>query len=287
MKNRVLRIIAFVVAVGLIVTLGSFANSLVGNPISNLLAKKSAEKYIAETYPASDYTIEETGYSFKDGNYYVHVVSPSSMDTKFSISINWMGKVVYDWYETVESKMVTAQRLDSDYRNLCDSIFSSALFPYPSDLVFGTLNYGDRESMEYIAKNEQNIYRKNYLTTEDLVLDGIYDVGELGNTYGSLCLYVDTENCTEQMAAEVLLQTKKLFDQAGVGFHDIDLTLQHPRDEDGNRSGESFHMLSFLYEDIQEDGLIEKVQQIHTDIENYFHQMDNMKSEELGKAVEE
>ena len=57
MKNRVLRIIAFVVAAGMIITLGVFANSMVGNPISKLLAQKSAEKYIAETYPGSDYTI--------------------------------------------------------------------------------------------------------------------------------------------------------------------------------------------------------------------------------------
>ena len=102
MKNRVLRIIAFVVAVGLIVTLGLFANSLVGNPISKILAKKSAEKYIAETYPASDYTIEETGYSFKDGNYYVHVVSPSSMDTKFSFSVSFIPKKYIEKRYTAE-----------------------------------------------------------------------------------------------------------------------------------------------------------------------------------------
>ncbi len=286
MKNRVLRIIAFVVAAGMIITLGVFANSMVGNPISKLLAQKSAEKYIAETYPGSDYTIEDTGYSFKDGNYYVNVVSPSSMDTKFSISVNWMGEVLFDWYELVESKMVTAQRIDMDYRDQCDSIFSSALFPYASDIAFGSLNCGDRESMEYILA-EDTIYRKNYLTSEELVLDGIYNVGELGKTYGSLCLYVDTENCTEQMAAEVLLTVKDLFDQAGIGFHDIDLTLQHPRNEDGNRPGESFNMLSFLYEDIKEDGLVEKVDEIHTDTENYYHKMDNVKNEELGKAVEE
>ena len=173
-----------------------------------------------------------------------------------------------------------------DYRDQCDSIFSSALFPYVSDIALGSLNYGDRESMEYIVAKD-SIYRKNYLTTDGLVLDGIYNVGELGKTYGSLCLYVDTENCTEQMASEVLLTVKDLFDQAGIGFHDIDLTLQHPRDEDGNRPGESFNMLSLLYEDIKEDGLVEKVQEIHTDTVNYYHQMDNMKNEELGKAVEE
>ena len=44
MKKKILKIVAFVLALALIVGVCVFANSLVGNPVSKLLATKTAEK---------------------------------------------------------------------------------------------------------------------------------------------------------------------------------------------------------------------------------------------------
>ena len=45
MKKRILKIAAFCLAVALIIGIFSFADGLVGNPISKLLARHTAKKY--------------------------------------------------------------------------------------------------------------------------------------------------------------------------------------------------------------------------------------------------
>ena len=97
MKKKVLRISALVLAVMMIIGVCFFANSLVGNPISKALAKNTAENYLEEKYGDKDYELEDVSYSFKDGYYYAHVSSPSSIDTSFSLLINGFGKLRYDY----------------------------------------------------------------------------------------------------------------------------------------------------------------------------------------------
>ena len=282
MKNRILRVIAFVTASAMIIALGLFANSVVGNPISKLVAKTSAENHLKEIYPDSDYVIEDTNYSLKDGYYHAGVVSPSSRDTKFSISVNWMGKIIYDNYENrVVTKMTTAERLDKDYRELCEGMFASSLFPYTCDIAFGALNYGDAEMIEGMENKDEN-FKKNYLNTKDLVLDGVYDTGELGRTYGSICLYVETEQCTAEMAQEILLKVMQLADGAGIGFYNIDLTLQHPRNEDAKREEPSYNLLSFRYSDFDTDDLIAKIQEVNEATNAYYNRMDEIKNKEIA-----
>lgn len=90
MKKKVLKITALLIAVVLITGLGIFANSLVGNPVSKMLAERTAETYLAEEYGDTDFYIENIGFNFKDGNYYVHVKSPSSIDTYLRCISVWV-----------------------------------------------------------------------------------------------------------------------------------------------------------------------------------------------------
>ena len=53
MKKRLLKISALVVAVILIVGVALFANALVGNPISKMIAKHTAEEHLEEAYADS------------------------------------------------------------------------------------------------------------------------------------------------------------------------------------------------------------------------------------------
>ena len=81
MKKKVLKIIALIVAIALIICIGLTANSLNGNPISKMLARRGANNYLEEHFPDTDYYIEDLGFSFKFTGYYAHVRSESSIDT--------------------------------------------------------------------------------------------------------------------------------------------------------------------------------------------------------------
>ena len=117
MKKKVLKILALVLAIILIIGIGLFANSLVGNPVSKFLATKGAQEHLAKNYSDKDFVIEEVTYNFKTGGYYARVTSPTSIDSHFSLSFNWLGKLVLDCYDDVTTGWNTAMRIEEDYRN--------------------------------------------------------------------------------------------------------------------------------------------------------------------------
>ena len=67
MRGHPKRIAALVLALALLAGLGWVANSLVGNPVSRVLAARTARTYLEETSPAPDYVLEAVRYSFKEG----------------------------------------------------------------------------------------------------------------------------------------------------------------------------------------------------------------------------
>lgn len=93
------KILAGIAAFVLIGVILWFANGLLGNPISKALANNTAKKYVAENYSNMKLDISEVSYSFKDGEYYANIKSPTSKDTYFTISISPLGKIGYDSYE--------------------------------------------------------------------------------------------------------------------------------------------------------------------------------------------
>ena len=139
MKKKVLKIIAFIIAIALILGICWVANGLNGNPISKMLAKKAANEYLEANFPDTDYYIEELGFSFKFTGYYAHVRSESSMDTQFTLEIDMIGNVFYDTYDDVLSGAITARRLEQDYRTLTDQIFENPAFPYSTNIGYGRL----------------------------------------------------------------------------------------------------------------------------------------------------
>ena len=131
MKKKVLKIIAFIIAIALILGICWVANGLNGNPISKMLAKKAANEYLEANFPDTDYYIEELGFSFKFTNYYAHVRSKTSMDTQFTLEIDMLGNVYFDTYDSVTGGFVTARRVEQEYRELTDQIFENPSFISP------------------------------------------------------------------------------------------------------------------------------------------------------------
>ena len=255
MKKKTKKIFALILALALIAGVCVFANGVVGNPVSKWLATSAAQKRLAEVYADKDYEVERVTFSFKDGNYHAFIVSPSSPDSEFSMSLNWKGQLRWDGYEErVLSGENTAARINKEYRAATEAVFTSPAFPYYSHIEFGDIEFISREWVD------AEVLSRYALFTEDLELDQVYDIRELGKTAGHLVLYVYDEDVSVEKAAEILLEVKHLMDAGGVSFHVIDLVLEYPKPEDDSPRKEGrVETMEFLYDDIYEEGLVERV----------------------------
>ena len=271
MKKKVLKIIALIVAIALIVGVCWFANALNGNPISKMLAENAADDYLEEHFPDTDYYIEKLGFSFKSTCYYAHVRSETSMDTQFTLYIDMVGNVYFDTYDDVLRGSITARRLEQEYRELTDQIFDNPSFPYPSDIGYGTLEIYPQEALDDPQVNDIPDYA---LVQQDLVFDQIYDIRELGRQAGHLIVYVDSDTISFELAAKILLDIRAEFDKANIPFRAIDFVLQPPLPDEGPRTGDEIHFDDFRYEDIYEEGLIDRIKVAHDELEAYYAEQD-------------
>lgn len=256
MKKKILKITALIVAIALIVGVCWFANALTGNPLSKMLAKKAVDTYLKENYSETDYYVEKLAYSFKFGNYYAHIRSETSIDTQFTLYIDMIGNVYFDTYEDVLTGAITARRVQEEYRALTDQIFESPSFPYPEDICYGTLELTPQQALDDPNVTDIPDYTLVY---EDLILDKVYDPRELGAMAGHLTVYVDSDTVTFEEAAKIILFIRAEFDNANIPFRAIDFMLQYPLPEEGPRSDEYIWVKNFLYEDIYEEGMADRI----------------------------
>ena len=271
MKKKVLKIIALVIAIALIVGICWVANGLNGNPISKMLAKKAANEYLEENFSDTDYYIEELGFSFKFSNYYAHVRSVTSMDTQFTLHIDMLGNVYFDTYDSVTGGFVTARRVEQEYRELTNQIFENPSFPYPSDIGYGTLEIYPQEALDDPDVNDIPDYA---LVQQDLILDQIYDIRELGRQAGHLIIYVESETISFELAAQIMLDIRAEFEKANIPFRAMDFVLQLPLPEEGPRPDEEVRVKDFRYEDIYQENLIDRIKAAHEELETYYAEQD-------------
>ena len=282
MKKRILKIAAFVFAIALIVGVCIFANALVGNPISKAMATNTAEKHIEENYADKDFEIERVTFSFKDGYYHAFIYSPSSIDSDFTILVDMWGKLRYDTYEDrVLSGGNTADRISRDYRATVDKVLDSQAFPYNEHIGYGDFDFYPRVHLEEYSVPEYA------LITEDLTLDAFYDVNELGAKHGKLTIYIDDDTVSYERLAEILLDIRKIFDDSGVKFYVIDCVLEYQKNEDSSKKQEGrVEVREFLYADIYEDGMVERVKASDEAANAYYDEQDAEKFKEKAEENE-
>ncbi|NLW16815.1 MAG: hypothetical protein GX033_04075 [Firmicutes bacterium] len=265
--RRMLKIGAALLAFTLIAGLLWFANGLVGNPLSHLLANRAAKRYVAATYPHLDLELEKARYDFKSGGYYVHVKSPTSVDTHFTLRLSPWGELSYDDYEhRVADRFNTLERITGEYRKAVETILDGDDFPYRSYISYG----------EIAPYYEHKEFGPQYgVVQEELVLDKAYDVMELGKTAGHIVLYIEDEPVTVERAAEILLDIRRIMDKEKISFYAIDFVLNRPR-EDGKPdvNGPRVNVQDFLYEDIYEEGLVERVAEADRTLNEYYAEQD-------------
>ena len=276
MLTKILKTLAFVLTIIFVIAAIWLANGLLGNPISKALAKSSAEKHLKENYSDTDFQLDGVTYSFKDGYYYAGVSSPSSVDTHFSLVFDSFGNLRNDYYDYyVTSGWNTAARIDGEYKSMVDALFESASFPYETYIHFGELLL---VSEEY--KNEPGA--KDYgIIIEELTLDAFYNVNELGKNHGKLTLYIHDENVTIEKLSEILLEVRRCFDEAGVGFHAIDCVLEPARNDDRNHEYARVEVMDFLYSDIYAEGIVERVDTANEAAKEYYRLADLEKGLEM------
>lgn len=267
MKKQILKMIALIIAVALIVGIAWIANSLNGNPISKMLAKKAANEYLEEHFPNTDYYIENLGFSFKFTGYYAHVRSEANIDTQFTLHIDMVGNVYFDTYDDVLQGAITARRLEQEYRDLTDQIFENPAFPYSSDIGYGTLEIYPQEAFDDPLVTDIPDYA---LVQQDLILDQIYDIRELGKQAGHLIVYVDSDTISNELAAQIMLDVCAEFDKANIPFRAMNFVLRPPLPEEGPRTGDDIRVEDFRYEDIYEEGLAGRIAEAHAEREAYY-----------------
>ena len=275
MKKKILKIAAFVLALALIVGVCVFANSLVRNPISKLLATKTAEKYLEENHPGKDYQLDGVTFSFKLTCYYAYFSSPGSPDSSFSLMLGMDGKIIHDYYENnVLTGWNTARRLSDEYRAAVGKVLDNPAFPYHIDIGYGDLEF---ISEEYKNAPEVPDYA---LITNDLELDGIYDIGELGAKAGKLTVYIWDDTVSIERLAEIMLDMKKMLDDAGVRFYIMDCVLQYPKPEEGAWKQDRVEVMDFLCSDIYEEGMAARGREANDAAKDYYNAMDAIKKHE-------
>ncbi len=260
------------IVIGIIILAGGLliVNSLFGNPVSKMIAKSSAEKYLEKNYHEEDFVIEDVFYNFKDGAYNVNIMSPSSIDSHFSLTIPF-NKVVRDSYEDdVLSGWNTYRRIDEEYRKMVEKVLSAEDFPLASDIDFGTIEIFDKNAPDSFDQPDYGVQ------IDGLELDKIYDVKELAKTTGHIVYYAENADISFTKASDYLMIIKNELDEAGIPFYAIDFVLQNPKEDTGKpyEDEASIHTANFLYSDIYEEDLAKRLEENHDLLMDYYGQED-------------
>ena len=276
--KKYIRIIGIVLLIALIAALIWFGNVMMGNPVSHALASKAAKAFLSDRFSGTDYEMERITYSFKDGRYHAFMVSPTSIDGDFSVCFSMMGEYCYDTYDSVQDGWNTAQRLNSEYRKLTDTILNDPALPYDNTQVYSIM-FGELEIYPKEFIDDPNVHDiPDYsLVQDDLELNKIYDIKELGAQAGHLILYVDNEVISVEETARIMLDFRSMFDEADIPFYAMDFVLRHPRTEDGQSDDEEIRINDFLYQDIYEEGLTERIEIAIEETAAYYAILDQMK----------
>lgn len=253
---KVFKIVAAVIAFAMTAGLLWFANGLLGNPVSYLIVKNNAEKYVAEYYAVDGYVLTEITYNFKNGQYSAAVEKPGSEDCKFALCYAMSGNLSDDTYGTrVANGANTWNRLYRNYFDLIRNTTDTPAFPYICD---GQLIFKDEEHLAEPLEFG--------LSEDILVPDAQYDINELGAQAGMLNVYAFEDVLTPEKAAEILLDIDSFMERNGVRYHSINVYI-NSTDEN---SGENYSLELFPRSDIYSDDLVELVKQNHKKTEEFY-----------------
>ena len=275
-----------IIAVAALVLYIAFA--FFGNPISYLLAKKNARSFMEENFGDSHFQVTKVAYDFKTGSYYAYVDSPTSQDSYFTIYFDEWGRYRYDSYEDITNNHTTYYRLSNQYWDLVRENASDRNSQFDISIYFGDLRVKDiYEIHSYTNEDGETVeysMDKDYgLDRAILELDKEYDIYQLGRNCGCITLYIHDPDVTVNRAAQLLMEVKDYLDTRNVPFYAINFNLCAPRNEEGQLVDEQITLFDFLYSDIYEEGLVERVQESWDQTQWHYAIQDKEKTIFLNK----
>lgn len=188
-KSYIKRIL-FGFLIFLVIILAIFYLLFFGNPISKLMAERSATKYIEAHYKDLDLNRDETFYNFKDGYYTVRLRSKKSKDTKFMLGFDSFGKLKQNTYENILFN--TEVRLLDELREYGATIQKKYNFPYEISL----------NTIEDVPR-------------EDLVLDQEFDFDNFKEEVGAEVVGF-SKNPNLEECLDVLCDSQKILDKTSL-----------------------------------------------------------------------
>ena len=234
---------------------------LFGNPLSWGLVLLRSNQYLNAHFPELDVKISRIVYDFVHGGFTVHVDSPTSVDTHFHMMCDFWGGVHTDYYGSVADRGTTFARHSEAYADLVADAMAQPGSPFAQEDVYallmsqGSIPYDTvYENGEYVNITLDKDFSLDYSGFE---LDQDYDLIPLGAAYGQIDVTVLDEDVSVSRVAELLLELREYLDSRNIPFYAVELTVFSP-----DRSS-CVHVHDFLYSDIYEEGLEERVQQAY------------------------
>ena len=281
--NKFTKWLSILFSVAMVALMLFFANAFLGNPISWAIARANAGKYLEENFGDSHFRITEVSRDIKTGGYYAFIDSPTSQDSYFTIYFDEWGRYYGDSYEDVTTKYTTLSRINNQYWDLVRDNATDRNNRFDISIYFGDLKIaGVYEIHTYTDENGEIVeytLNKDYGFDRSLLeLDKEYDIDQIGRDCGKICLYIHDPVVTVERAAELLLEVKDYLDEKDIPFHAIEFHLCEPRNDQGQNVGDQITLFDFLYSDIYEEGLVDRVR-LHWDIaQEHFAIQDGAKN---------
>lgn len=229
MTNRFWKAFRNFLLLGVVLLIGFFINALYGNPISALIARNTAREVLEEQFPDTPYSISACSYNIVSGCYEARVSRKGSMDDWFYIQVRPDGTFrSHSYADQVPNLWNTRDRVSRDYYELGKTLMKLPDFPegksslpgFPGESlhVSAHLRFCDRECPE-----------KYSLFLENLEVDGVYDLAELGAAAGELHVRAVSEDLTLESAAAIMLKVHELTQEAGLRYAVMDFTLERQK----------------------------------------------------------
>ncbi len=225
-----------------------------GSALARIWIEFQARDFCRNTYPDLAYEVEEVRYDFKHQGYTVHIGSPLSPDSSFTIYYSFFGKPGYSNYDSMVTRRGnTAQRVSEEYEALVlqrlQQIDEMELVDVRAFLEFG----GN-------AKSPNDPIFTYCLKAEELKLDGTYDPELLGAQSGIFVATIHEETISSQQMAIHLLALREALEEADIPFQAIQLNLRQPPNAAGQYIGKSMLLESFRIGEIYPENLPDRIE---------------------------
>lgn len=246
---------------------------LFGNPLSWGLVLLRSNQYLNAQFPELDVEIDRIVYDFLHGGFIVYVDSPTSVDTHFHMICDFWGKVGTDYSMSVFDRGTTFARHSEAYADLVADAMAQPGSPFAPEDVYallmsqGSIPYDTvYENGEYLNITLDKDFSLDY---SNLELDQDYDLIPLGAAHGQIDISVSDEDVSVSRTAELLLALREYMDSRNIPFYAVELTIFST-----DRS-ECVHVHDFLYSDIYEEDLEQRVREAYDEYLAYLTRIGN------------